>query len=351
MIPRLAVVALWFALFPVGIQSQEPGRVTFESIVKSAESHATMYGTNRRIVGTSKRYSIESKAGQSTATLADDRDFEIVRDAAGKQRYTVTASRLKPASANTGSYTTPEITYSVQKDGDQFTISNFIARSSDPSGFVRRTADGPGQMPSSFDGHRSLAWAAHVVKDSSHSTHAFSVGTPTRTTRLGRAVIAVTSDLTPRGELAGRAGGPVRQTSYFDPANSCVYLGSESSEPATTERPWARVTTCTLEYRARDGTFPVPKRFTRYVQPEKGEKLLEFEIDYTRFEDFVPDPEDFRLEKRYGLTTPAGPDGKALVGVRSAKSSRVWYWVGVLVVALLVGFAGTVYFRRRKTGK
>ena len=165
---------------------------------------------------------------------------------------------------------------------------------------------------------------AHVVKDNSRMTHTFSVGTPTRLTRQGKEVIAVTSDLTPRGELAGRAGGPVRQTSYFDPVNSFVFLGSESSEPATKERPWARVTTCALEYEARAGTYPLPKRFTRHVRPDKGEKLLEYEIDYTRFEDYVPDAEDFRLEKRYGLTTPVGADWKATAGSQSAKSNRGW---------------------------
>lgn len=121
------------------------------------------------------------------------------------------------------------------------------------------------------------------------------------------------------------------------------------SEPATKERPWARVTTCALEYEARAGTFPLPKRFTRHVRPEKGEKLLEYEIDYTRFEDYVPDAEDFRLEKRYGLTTPAGPDWKATAGSQSVRSNRAWYWGALLVASIVVG---AIFIRRRRnTGK
>ena len=121
------------------------------------------------------------------------------------------------------------------------------------------------------------------------------------------------------------------------------------SEPATKERPWARVTTCALEYEARAGTYPLQKRFTRHVRPEKGEKLLEYEIDYTRFEDYVPDAEDFRLEKRYGLTTPAGPDWKATAGSQSVRSNRAWYWGALLVASIVVG---AIFIRRRRnTGK
>ena len=90
----------------------------------------------------------------------------------------------------------------------------------------------------------------------------------------------------------------------------------------------------------------MPKRFTRYVQPEKGEKLLEYEIEYKSFEDYTPAADDFRLEKRYGLTTPAGPDDKKLVGVRSSRS-RLWLWVSVLAGTVLVGVIGVYFYRRR----
>jgi hypothetical protein len=321
--------------------------VTFDTILTSNETHRKLHNTNKRIVGTAKLYDIESKSGQYTATPNDDWDFEIVEDA-GNKRSTVTASRLKPDRTNTGFYATPEIYYAVLRDGDQYYIKDFIARNSDLLGFVRQTTQGPEWMPSSFDGARSLEFTSLVFKDNSRLAYTFSVGTPTRTTRFGKEVVSVTSELTPKAGVAGVSSGSVRQTSYFDPNNSLVYLGSEASESATTQRPWSRLTVCTLEYRARDGSYPVPKRFTRYVKPEKSDKLLEFEIDYTRFEDYVPDPEEFRLEKRYGLTTPAGPDRKALVGVRSTMSSRVWYWGSILLGAVLVGLVGIIYFRRRR---
>lgn len=65
----------------------------------------------------------------------------------------------------------------------------------------------------------------------------------------------------------------------------------------------------------------------------------------------MPDPEDFRLEKRYGLTTPVGPDGKKLVGAKSSPpSSRVWFWASILVAASVFGLVAFWLYRRRNRG-
>ena len=164
-------------------------------------------------------------------------------------------------------------------------------------------------------------------------------------------VVAVQSLLIPKALKALKAEElhkGIKQTSYFDPNHSFVFLGAESSIPYTTEHPWPHRRECVLEYNtAADGKQPMPKRFTRYFQKENGEKLIDYEIDYKTYEDFVPDPEEFRLEKRYGLTTPVGPEDKVLAGKRGSPSSRrAWYWALFLVATVLV--AGFVFFRYRR---
>ena len=43
MIPRMVVAGLFVAIIPGVIRSQEGGRVTFETIMKSLETHKEMY--------------------------------------------------------------------------------------------------------------------------------------------------------------------------------------------------------------------------------------------------------------------------------------------------------------------
>jgi hypothetical protein len=211
------------------------------------------------------------------------------------------------------------------------------------------TTRGPGYLTSSFDGTRSIEVVGLLLTDDGRATHTLAVGQPTRAAKFGKEVVAVPSTLTPK---SGPGDGVIRQTSYFDPANAFVYLGSEAAEPATDARPWPQVTVCALEFESRPSGPPVPRRFTRHVQPAGGGRLLEYEVEYTRFEDYEPGPEEFRLEERYGLTTPTGPDGRALVGVRPpSRTARTWVWGAVLAGAGLLGVAGFAVYRRRRAAR
>ena len=354
MVPQL-VLAAFCLTSPFGAtRAQEALDVTFEDIVASLDAHRAMYGTNKRVVGTTKLYDIQRSSGQFVATLHDDRDFEHVRDAVGNSRFTVTASRIHQESATTGYYSTPQIYYGVQRHGTLYAIKDFIDRGRDPFSFSDRTTQVVSAPHSSFDGDVSIEVKKYYLKHGIRVQHKVSLDAPLWVTKFGRGVIAVTDDQTTTTDRASLAGVHVHQTSYFDPANSFAYLGSESAEASTPRRPWASVTTCVLEYEARAGTYPLPKRFTRHVQPEKGGKLLEYEVVYTRFEDYVPDADDFRLEGRYGLTTPSGPDWKPPAAPNPAHSPRAWnFRAGLAIVAVvgaaLVAFAALWYAWRRSS--
>ena len=72
MIARLAIAGLCLAAVPGSLQSQDGTRVTFETIIKSLDAHKKMYGTNKRIVGATKSFTIESNSGQYVASLVDE---------------------------------------------------------------------------------------------------------------------------------------------------------------------------------------------------------------------------------------------------------------------------------------
>jgi hypothetical protein len=348
--PRWFLVVVMTTLAAAGqIPAQDGSGGAFKTLESSGEARKKLFHVNKRITGAAKQYTVESKDGRSTSSPADDWDFEAVLDATGNQRYTVTTARGQPQRGGTGFYGTPELYYSVLRDGEPFAIKDFVPRNESPFSYLQRKTGGPAWFASSFDGNRSIDLVGFILAGGDKLTHTLSLGSATRTTKYGKDVLAVPSTLTPKAGIVEKVGGGVvKQTSYFDPANAHAFLGSESAEPATKARPWAHQQICVLEYQPRPGGQPVPKRFTRHVQPEKGEKLLEYEVDFTRYEDYTPTADDFRLEDRYGLTTPAGPGDKTLVGVPSSGRSRAWLSGAILASVMVVGLIGYAVYRRRR---
>lgn len=341
----LALVALAAA---APLAAQPAPEASFDAVAKSHDARKQRYHHNTRVTGTVRIYEVKWKDGRGTSTLGADFDFEEVYDDAGNARGTVTDSRFDSRKTGTSSYLTPEIAYAVSYDKTAYAIRDFVSRRDNPFQFLRRSSVGPGGMPLTFDGHRSIELVTELLAGKGNLSHALALEPATRTTKFGKDVLAVPSTLTPTGNHA--YGGPIRQTSYFDPANAYAFVGAESEEPPGPERSWASRQTCVLEYEPRPDGPPKPRRFTRHVTPEKGDPLLEYEVDYTRFEPHTPTADDFLLEDRYKLTTPTGPDDKPRPAAPPAEPSRTWVWVAAVAGVVVVGLAGVVVWRRRRTG-
>jgi len=134
---------------------------------------------------------------------------------------------------------------------------------------------------------------------------------------------------------------------FFDKKNHLVYLGGEYSSQGNLEIPKPHKRYDVMEYHTVPGEpQPMPKRFTRHVQIDGGPKLLQVEETYLSYEKYVPSDDDFKLEKKYGLTTPTKPEDKSLVGeTSSGPGRRPWYLLTIAAGVLLAGFV--VYFVRR----
>ena len=342
---RFVALVLTALALPGLIRAQPGGEASFDAVVKSLDAQKRLYLHNKRVTGTVRIYAVEWKDGRGSSSLGADFDVEEVYDAAGNARATITASRFDTRKTNTASYLTPDIVYAVNRDGTGYAVRDFMSRRDHPFQYLQRSTVGPGRMPSSFDGRRGLDLVTHLLEGKGNFSHALDLGTPTRVKKFDRDVLAVPSTLTPKG---GAFGGVIRQTSYFDPANEYAFLGAESEEPPGPERSWASRQTCVLEYQPRPDGPPVPRRFARHVRPEGGDPLLEYEVDFVGFEDYTPTADDFRLEARYGLTTPTGPDDKP-AAARPPEPAPVWPWVVLAAgVVVVIGVVGVVVSRRRR---
>jgi len=342
---RFVALVLTTLSLPGLVRAQPAGEASFDAVTKSLDAQKRLYLHNKRVTSTVRIYAVEWKDGRGSSALGADFDTEEVYDAAGNARGTITASRLDTRKTNTASYLTPDIAYAVNRDGTGYVIRDFVSHRDSPFQYLQRSTVGPGRMPSTFDGRRSLELVAHLLAGKGNLSHTLALDAPTRTTKFGKDVLAVPSTLTPK---PGAGAGVIRQTSYFDPAHAHAFLGAESEEPPGPERSWAHQQTCVLEYQSRPDGPPVPRRFARHVRPEGGDPLLEYEVDFIGFEDYTPTADDFRLEARYNLTTPTGPDDKPASGVRPPDPAPVWPWVALLAGVVVVGVVGFVVYRRRR---
>lgn len=348
-LPPRRLLALLALAAAAPLAARPAPEATFDAVAKDHDARTQRFHRNTRVTGTVRIYAVEWKDGRGSSTLGAEFDFEEVYDAAGNARGTITDSRLDTRKTGTGSYLTPEIAYAVSRDKTGYAVRDFVPRRDSEFDYLRRASVGPGGMPLSFDGRRSTELVTYVLAGKGNLTHTLALEPATRTTKDGKDVLAVPSTLTPRG---GASAGVIRQTSYFDPANAHAFLGAESEEPPdhSQQRPWASRQTCVLEYAPRADGPPVPKRFTRHVRPEKGDPLLEYEADYTRFESYTPTADDFRLEGRYNLPTPTGPDDKPRPAAPPPES-RAWVWVAVAAGVVVVVLAGVVVYRRRRAAR
>ena len=328
MLYRFAALVATTLAAPGSGSHQPAGEASFDAVGKDRDAQARLYHHNKRITSKVRIYAVEWKDGRGSSALGADFDTEEVYDAAGNARGTITASRLDTRKTNTASYLTPDIAYAVNRDGTGYAIRDFVSLRDSPFQYLLRSHVGPGRMTATFDGRRSLDVVAQLLAGKGNLSHTLALDAASRTTKFGKDVLAVPSTLTPK---PGGGAGPIRQTSYFDPANAHAFLGAESEEPPGPERSWAHQQTCVLEYQSRPDGPPVPRRFARHVRPEGGDPLLEYEVDFIGFEDYTPTADDFRLEARYGLPTPTGPDDKPAAGAHARTRA------GVAVVALVAG--------------
>jgi hypothetical protein len=94
----------------------------------------------------------------------------------------------------------------------------------------------------------------------------------------------------------------------FDGDNHMLYLGGEYYNTGFYDTSGSSIIKEELGYRFdRSLNLKVPSYFTQHIQYPNEEPILLIHTDIISVERIYPKPEDFLLEKRFGLTTPSGP--------------------------------------------
>lgn len=149
---------------------------------------------------------------------------------------------------------------------------------------------------------------------------------------------------------------------YLDPGNDFITIGTETDwrdEPPSDRRSdqrWKLIDI--IEYRPSIEGFPLPKSSRRTLHFEDGSVRKVHDVEFLSYERYVPAPDEFQLEGRYGLSTPSvspntdqfepdaptevpGPVDRFALG-----KSRRW-----IVLAAVVGLAIAVALLIRHTSR
>ena len=175
-------------------------------------------------------------------------------------------------------------------------------------------------------------------------------------TRNGRECVEV------RSQWDNRHGMVEMSSTYLDPANDYITIATErdwstetnfATDPPTSRRyKWFEE----MEYQPSAEGFPMPKYVRRTFQIQGGAVRKVYDLEFLSHEKYVPSPEEFQLEKAYGIPTPVVPPETVRTTPTAEpeppaapdKDSPVWPWVAVAIAVMVLVVADFVFRRYRK---
>ncbi len=91
---------------------------------------------------------------------------------------------------------------------------------------------------------------------------------------------------------------------YLDPKDFYSTVGFSTEFHKAMGSTVPRKTVMEIDYFKEKGVNKYPKKYTEFAEFRDGLRVRRIEIDFVELRDYVPAPEDFTLEKMFGLTTP-----------------------------------------------
>jgi hypothetical protein len=313
------------------------------AIFDSPPVHQKNYRLNKKIITQTRLYRNDLENPSDTPKLILDTDNETVHDAHGQFRLNTVATRVNTEGRGVGYYYLQDFRFNIFLENDRPYIRDFNLSKDDPARHVDSRSK---SVMSFFDGKNSIELVKRIYFEASHRNFAFNW----KFTRVfqtqfhGRTATAVITELSSN---SSQFSGGIRQTSYFDPTLAYIFLGATVSVPEGNhliyghKKPHQQL--IHLEYHPGGSPkkLPLPKRLMRHILPENWKTpVLEYECIFQSYDDYTPTPEDFQLEKRYGLTTPTSPSDKvaALATKDSVTARRLWPWIVLIAVGGLLGY-------------
>jgi hypothetical protein len=103
-----------------------------------------------------------------------------------------------------------------------------------------------------------------------------------------------------------------------------------------------------IEYAPSAEGFPLPKFIRRTHQFRDGTVQKLQTIEFLSYERYVPSPEEFQLEKPFGLVTPAVAELQPNPALAPHKPRRVWPWVAIAAGVVLTMVVLVIVRRSRR---
>jgi hypothetical protein len=336
----LAATAIGFAFLLHGsARSQAPSDAATALFVRDYKAKLPLlmerYSTNRKIRYRLIRYVVDPGKGERTGDERASGVNELITD--GTQMKVVTLESKPERFKGIVQFWRPDMIFDISRNGGKFEIkeqrlasSSYYEHESFRYNFFAhepmRAADTSG----------TTLWFDERVR----TTVVVTVLEARPATYAGRACVEV------RSKWDNNHGMVELSSTYLDPAMDYATIASENDWKNNSPQ-GAYKTYREVEYGPSADGFPVPKRSRGYAKYKDGTIQKAHDVEFLSYERYVPSADDFKLEKEYGLVTPAFVPTATSIGLAPA-SRRWWPWVVLAVGAVLAVVTVAVARRSRR---
>ncbi len=129
----------------------------------------------------------------------------------------------------------------------------------------------------------------------------------------------------------------------FDPNDFYSTIGFTTDFYTAMESTLPRKTVMSVDYYKEKGLKKHPKKYIVYDEFKNGTKAMRFEVEFINFNDYVASPENFELEKMFGLPTPKQSPDKPVPFVGTFS---FWFIVAGTIITTIY-----MFISRKKTAQ
>jgi hypothetical protein len=308
--------------------AQESGEASADRILREYRAQLPVlierYSTNRKIRFRTTRYDRGELPGHRPGDVMYTGVGEVITD--GRQVKMVSPKNIPFRLDEVARLWRPDMCFNVILKGATFKITDQCPASS--NSYVHESARYPlkAHLPllSGYGG--TTLW----FSDRNRTTVINTVVGVKETVWKGRPCVEVRAQWDNRHKLV------IGYSTYLDPSRGYISLGGESDWRTFPETKTTEKLLLEIEYGPSPEGHPLPKFERRFVQYQGGDTRKVLEVEVLSYERYVPAPEEFELEKPYGLTTPAVVPLVAETPPGPPPPDRRWWPWAILVTDIIV---------------
>ena len=335
----LAIAAGCFSLcFHGSARSQAPVDASATSFVRDYKAKLPLllerYSTNRKIRSRYIHYATDPVSGEYNGSERSNVVNELITD--GVQIKVITPEGKPDKFKDTVQFWRPDMRFNVTRKGTKFEITEqLLANSNYYSHEVSRNNFRAQEPLRAGSGGATTAW----FDERGHTSTVVTVVEARPATWAGRACIEVRTKWDNTHVIVTLA------STYVDPAMDYATIATETDWNTSPPRGGNRLL-LEFDYVPSAEGFPLPKRTRATIKYKDGTSVKAYDVEFLSYERYVPTADDFKLEKEYGLVTPAFVPTATSIGL--APAGRRWWPWAVLAVGAVLGVVAVAVARRSR---